>query len=167
MASYFKFGIPGLDDVVASLPKNSSILIIGDPGVGKTFFASQTLAYALRAGGKALWALTDMAPSDLKDHMERLGCDLSSFEDEGRFNFIDCYSYRAEGLLPKVKFFVDDPTALFSISVAIDQAVSEMSGVDLLVFDSLSGLIFEAEPQSVLRFVRNEVTRCRAKGVFS
>lgn len=167
VASYFKFGIPDLDGMVANLPKSSSILIVGDPGVGKTFFASQTLAYALRAGGKAVWALTDMAPSDLKDHMERLGCDLSPFEEEGKFNFIDCYSYRAGGLLPKVKFFVDDPTALFSISVAIDRAISEMNGADLLVFDSLSGLIFEADPQPVLKFVRNEVARCRAKGVFS
>jgi len=160
----FKFGVLEFDKEIP-ISGGESILIVGDPGVGKTFFCLIIAKETLMNNGKVIWITTDMSPKDVRESMERLECKALDYEKEDKLRFIDCFSSRSGEEPIEEKYYVKDPSALHEVAISINNALNEIKEADLIVCDSLSGLIFDAGASSTLRFMREQIARFRIKNI--
>jgi circadian clock protein KaiC len=95
-------GIPGFDTVAAGgLPKGRVTLVAGTAGSGKTVFANQFLVEALledpQAGG--VFVTFEDSPEDIRTNMRSFGWDISAWEKEGRWAFVDASPRASEGMV--------------------------------------------------------------------
>ncbi len=89
---YFKTGIPGLDSLFKEgIPKNSSILVAGGAGSGKTILCLQILKNAAKDGKKALYMSFEESKEKLKNHMKNFGWNPDKLEKENKL-YIERYS---------------------------------------------------------------------------
>ncbi|MBN2331165.1 MAG: hypothetical protein JXC85_05100 [Candidatus Aenigmarchaeota archaeon] len=110
-AEYIKTGISGLDGLLRDgLPVNSSVLISGGAGSGKTLLCLQILYNAVRKGKKCFYMSFEESEGKLKSHMAKFGWDLKG----------------------KEKDFVIKRFNLFDITRSIDALLAKQSG-DLLI----------------------------------
>jgi circadian clock protein KaiC len=83
---YLKTGIPGLDKLFEiGIPKNTSVIIAGGAGSGKTLLGLQILANAARQGKKCLYMSFEEAEDRLKEHMEDFGWKPDELKKKGNF----------------------------------------------------------------------------------
>jgi len=81
---YVKTGIAGLDGLLEKgIPKNSSIIIAGGAGSGKTLMGLQILANAARGGKKSLYMSFEESEERLRQHMEDFGWGPRELERKG------------------------------------------------------------------------------------
>jgi KaiC/GvpD/RAD55 family RecA-like ATPase len=91
-AEYVSTGIPGVDEILAGkgIPRDSTILLSGGPGSGKTTFAIQFLYTGITQYGESgVYVTLDEDPSDIKVNMTKFGWDLKRLEDEKKLVFIN------------------------------------------------------------------------------
>ena len=69
--------------------KNSTNLIIGGSGSGKSIFATQFLVEAMRKGEKCLYVTFEENKAQFYDNMKSLGWDLDDYEKKGLFVFLE------------------------------------------------------------------------------
>jgi circadian clock protein KaiC len=90
---FFRTGIEGLDGLFKEgIPANSSVLVAGGAGSGKTLMSLQLLYNAAKAGKKCFYMSFEESEERLKRHMKNFGWDLG--EKSGnlliqRFNLFD------------------------------------------------------------------------------
>ena len=79
---FIKTGVFGLDKILkGGLRKNSSILITGAPGTGKTILALQFIYYgAKKYNENGIYITTEENLSDLRQFANNLGMDIGSLE---------------------------------------------------------------------------------------
>jgi circadian clock protein KaiC len=84
-------GIWGFDEITGGgLPAGHSILILGEPGAGKTILASQFLAHGLfSCNENGLYVSLKESRELYYDEMRNFGWDFVTAEREGKFMFID------------------------------------------------------------------------------
>lgn len=81
---FIQTGISGFDALVdKGIPRGSSVLISGGPGVGKTLFCLQMLSYSAKIGKKCLYLSLEEPESRLKEHMDDFGWNWREFERKG------------------------------------------------------------------------------------
>jgi KaiC/GvpD/RAD55 family RecA-like ATPase len=122
-------GIEGFDKLVqGGFPKNSSILICGGPGTGKTIFCMQYLINgALENGEKALYVTFEQKADALREQAKQFGWNLADLEKKGLLTLWDISVDKiTKDTLPKIKEFVNK------------------NKVKRLVIDSLSTLVINA-----------------------
>jgi len=83
-------GIPGFDELCeGGFPKNSSILICGGPGTGKTIFCMQFLWNgALKFNEKGLYVTFEQRAESLKEQASQFGWDMDNLEKQGKIKII-------------------------------------------------------------------------------
>jgi len=91
MIERVKTGVSGLDSVLkGGLRKNSSILITGAPGTGKTIMTLQFIYYgAKNHNEKGIFIAAEEALSDLRTNAKNLGMDLADMEKKGKIFLIE------------------------------------------------------------------------------
>ena len=91
MIERIKTGISGLDQVLkGGLRKNSSILITGAPGTGKTILALQFIYYgAKNYNENGVFIATEESLSDLRAYTKNMGMDLEIMEKKGKIFLIE------------------------------------------------------------------------------
>lgn len=109
-------GLSGLDAITrGGLPQARSTLVTGTAGTGKTVLAVQFLAQGIstfRQNG--VFVTCEEAPEDIRRNSSGLGFDISAWEKEGRWRFVDASPdpdqparvtgrYDLEGLLARVE----------------------------------------------------------------
>lgn len=122
-------GIPGFDELVqGGFPKNSSILICGGPGTGKTIFSSE---YLLRGAKdfneKGLYVTFEQRADAIRDQASQFGWDMAAMEKKGMIKIM---------AVPAVE-----------IKREIIQQIKNLvkkEGIKRLVVDSLSTLVVNA-----------------------
>ncbi|MCD6477716.1 MAG: AAA family ATPase [Candidatus Aenigmarchaeota archaeon] len=78
---YIKSGINGLDRLFTNgIPKNSSVLIAGGAGSGKTLLCLQIAVNAAKNGKKCLYMSFEESEEKLKSHIKKFGWDLKDNE---------------------------------------------------------------------------------------
>jgi circadian clock protein KaiC len=101
---FIKTGISGLDSLlVDGVPANSSVLISGGAGSGKTLLCLQMLNNAVMRGKKCFYMSFEESADRLKGHMEKFGWNLKGKEKSfviKRFNLFDI-TRSIEALLAK------------------------------------------------------------------
>jgi circadian clock protein KaiC len=90
-------GISGLDEILGGgFPQGRVILVIGEPGAGKTVLGSQFLINGINTFGESglLLSLKENKTHYTSD-MNQFGWDFDSVEKQGKFSFIDASPIRA------------------------------------------------------------------------
>ncbi len=93
-------GIKDLDNLVeGGFEKNSTNLIIGDGGSGKTIFGVQFLIEGMKKGESCLYITFEEKKQDFYINMINLGFDLEKFEKEENFFFIEYTPEKVKSML--------------------------------------------------------------------
>ncbi|MBP2030565.1 circadian clock protein KaiC [Methanohalophilus levihalophilus] len=93
-------GIPGLDDMTSGgIPKNSSTLLCGDTGIGKTTFGLQYVCSGAEAGENAIFVSFDENANRLKSMASAIGLDMGKLVEDELVTVLEEKSYSFE--IPK------------------------------------------------------------------
>jgi len=156
-------GISIIDDLmIDGYPTSSGVLVLGDPGTGKATICQQFICERLKRGGCGVYMTLNDFPDSVRLSMMRMGYDLKTYEREGRFTFIDCYSTHV-GMKSSEKYS-EDPANISNLSITMSKALSEESKIGPITFilDSLSTLIQRSGPKPSLEFLRILLGKLRA-----
>jgi circadian clock protein KaiC len=90
-------GIVGFDEMIGGgFPPGRVILLLGEPGAGKTIFCSQFLLNGFKKfGERGIFVSMDETKDQFVREMQVFGWDFSSAEKEGCFRFIDASPLRS------------------------------------------------------------------------
>ncbi|MEM2474147.1 MAG: RAD55 family ATPase [Candidatus Bathyarchaeia archaeon] len=148
-----KINIEVLDMLLQDgFPPSGLILILADPGSGKSFLVTQILCVKVAAGKKGVFITLDKFPDEVREFMLELGFNPSLFERENKLVFIDCYSIQV-GVKSKEKYS-EDPLNFSNLSIVISKVLKELSS-PIVIFDSLSTLLQKGGIRSSLEFLRS------------
>jgi circadian clock protein KaiC len=144
-------GIPGFDFIAdGGLPRGRTVLVAGSAGSGKTIFANQFLAEGIRgAGENGVFVTFEERPEDIRHNLQSFGWDISRWEAEGCWVFVDASPEPAHEVIVVGDY---DFGALLA---RIEHAI-ETVGAKRVVFDSI-GAIFGQFADG--RRVRHELFR--------
>lgn len=140
---------PGSSRLIEGALPPSSLLLIGQSGVGKTIFCKQFIYNGLVAGETCIYVTTDESPNDIGKSMKRFGFDTETAAKNGLFRIVDCYSWKLKGALPG-EYTVNNPGELALVLGTIEKAMRDSKNVRL-VLDSITGLCSIAN-HSVIEF---------------
>lgn len=83
-------GIPKFDQLIEKgFEKNSTNLLIGAAGCGKSIFATQFLVEGIKRGERGLYITFEETKQEFYANMDRFGWDLEKWEKEGTFGFLE------------------------------------------------------------------------------
>ncbi len=83
-------GIKGLDKLCqGGFPQNSSVLVCGSPGTGKSIFGLQYLYKgATKYSEKGLYVTIEERPENLRIQAKQFGWDIARLEKQGKISFL-------------------------------------------------------------------------------
>lgn len=138
-------GISGLDSILkGGLPEGRVVLVLGEPGAGKTIFCSQFLYHgAANAGEKAVFVGMNEPKSRFISEMSEFGMDFAKLEGTGSFSYVDATEVRR---IPEQARVGRIPVGgkelgLVNLIDMIQEAV-EKTKPKRIVVDSISDLVF-------------------------
>ena len=104
-----KTGVSGLDKVLkGGLRANSSILITGAPGTGKTIMALQFIYYGAKESNEnGIFITTEEGLDDLRKFARNLGMNLESMEKKGKIFLVEKPITMLRGGISSIKGLLD------------------------------------------------------------
>ena len=134
-------GIQKLDGLIeGGFPSNSSVLVSGPSGTGKTIFGIQFLLHGASKGEKVLYVALEERPCDVRREMSRFGWDLAKYEEDGSLFILDVANPRAR-LPSKEKYSIQTEFSVESFANRLYTIISQ-NDVKRVVIDSLPALTF-------------------------
>ena len=90
-------GIAGLDEMInGGFPQGRVILLLGEPGAGKTILCSQFLFNGFtKCGETGIFVSMDETKAEFVREMRAFGWDFQPAENDGRFKFVDVSPIRS------------------------------------------------------------------------
>jgi len=126
--------IPNFDNLIGGgFINESTNLIIGNSGNGKTIFAMQFLIGGMKKGEKALYVTFEEKKEQFYKNMKIFGWDLESYEKKGLFTFLEYTPLKVKTMLEEGGGTIE--------SIILKEKISR------LVIDSITSfeLLFEKE----------------------
>jgi KaiC/GvpD/RAD55 family RecA-like ATPase len=155
--------IKGFDEKIeGGFPLNSSIIVLGNPGSGKTTFCNQFIYNGLKKGEAALYITLSASPEEIKDSMKKFGWKI-----EGKIIiFVDAYSWKFGGELFD-KYVIRQPSDLNEFNIKVSEAIREHKDKNLKrgTIDSLSHLFLYVPSDLALRFTSVLVGKLKLNGI--
>jgi KaiC/GvpD/RAD55 family RecA-like ATPase len=104
-----KTGVPGLDKILkGGLRKNSSILITGAPGTGKTIMALQFIYNGAKLYNEpGIFISTEESLNDLGKYAKNLGMDIEEMEKAGKIFLFEKPLALMKGGIASIKGLID------------------------------------------------------------
>ncbi len=127
-------GIVGFDKLVeGGFEKNSTNLVMGGPGSGKTILATQFIMEGLKNGESCLYITFEETKQSFYHNMKRFSWDLEEYEKKGSFTFLNYTPGKVKNMLEEGGGIIE--------SIIINNKISR------LVIDSMTSftLLFEDE----------------------
>jgi len=115
-------------------PSGSMILIVGEPGTGKTILTSAIAKYELDRGKRVLFVSLNEPKEDYMRTIEKFGWSF----DESRFKFIDLFAVGKDAFDAQVKLMIEE-FVIFN--------------PDLIIIDSITALTSLIDPEYVRSFL--------------
>jgi KaiC/GvpD/RAD55 family RecA-like ATPase len=139
-------GIPGLDEMLGGgFTRGRVILVLGEPGAGKTIMCSQFLLNGIQKfGEKGLFVSLEENKQHYSDEMGTFGWDIAGVEKSGELTFIDASPIRSlsdEVQVGGMSIGKSDFSLVSLLEVIKNRALS--TGVKRIVVDPISHLIFQ------------------------
>lgn len=141
----FKSGIAGLDAILdGGFSKGRVILVLGEPGSGKTILCSQYLYSGIaEQGEKGVFIGMNEPKTRFLSEMLSLGMDFAKFENEGKFAYIDATEVRRIPEQARVGRIPVGGRELGLVNLMdLVQGAIERVSPQRLVIDSVSDLVF-------------------------
>jgi len=112
MSERLSTGVPGLDDLIeGGLLKESTTLVSGGAGTGKTIMSCQFLWQGLQNGEKGLFITMEEDVDDIIDDAREFGWDFDEYRKEGMFDIVFLNPFRGSGLEDKIREAIDEVDA--------------------------------------------------------
>ncbi|MCF8268274.1 MAG: circadian clock protein KaiC [Ignavibacteriales bacterium] len=139
-------GIPGFDHISqGGLPMNRTTLLSGTAGSAKTVFASQFLAEGIiRFSQPGVFVTFEESVADIRANMSGFGWDISQWEKDQKWLFVDAAPQPSESLL------IIGEYDLGALLARIENAVKK-SGAKRLVMDSLGAIFTQLTDTAIIR----------------
>lgn len=158
-----KTGIQGLDKLIdGGFPTNSSILMVGPPGVGKTMFSQQFIYEGVKSKQPSMYISLDSSPQEIREMMDNMGWKVSAAKD--LLKFIDAYSWRTGG--SKEEFSLNNLGNINEMNIMISDVIKALGPATpkRSVLDSISTLLLYADPSLVVRFIPVIIAKAKESG---
>src|SRR3989338_7497872 len=93
-------GVPNYDRLVCGgFEKNSTNLLVGGSGSGKSIFATQFLVGGMKKGENCLYVTFEEHKEQFYENMKGFGWDLESYEKKGLFTFLEYSPIKVKTML--------------------------------------------------------------------
>lgn len=139
MVERINSGIHGLDNLVeGGFPENSTVLIAGGAGTGKTIFCCQYLWQGLQNGENCLFITVEENDEDIIEDAAQFGWDFGQYEDSFEIEYLNPFQIRG-GLADQMP-----------LNDRINSLIQKL-GADRVVIDSVSVLGMRTEGDSEVR----------------
>jgi archaeal flagellar protein FlaH len=155
-------GFEHLEQMIGgSVPRGSSLLLIGDPGSGKTVLSYELLHDELEAGRPCALLSYDAFPEDVQARMSEFGWDIISSLRKGRLKIIDCYS----GLAGQGEGALRDPSDLTELNIQVTSFITKAKSVPVtLILDSLTPIFNGVEAKQAINFLQTVGAKVKKTG---
>jgi KaiC/GvpD/RAD55 family RecA-like ATPase len=144
-SSRVKTGVPGLDALLDSgFPSGKVVLILGEPGTGKTILCSQFLHWgASQAAEKGVYVGMNEPKPRFMMEMSDLGMDFAKLEKDNRFAYVDATEVRRIPEQAKVGRIPVGGRELGLVNLIdlVQEGIDRLSPRRVVV-DSISDLVF-------------------------
>ncbi len=119
-------GIPNFDSLVENgFEKNSTNLIVGGSGSGKTIFATQFLVAGMKRGEKCLYITFEEKKKQFYTNMLDFGWNLGEYEKKGLFKFLEYTPIKVKTMLEEGGGTIETIVLMEKISrIVIDSITS-------------------------------------------
>jgi KaiC/GvpD/RAD55 family RecA-like ATPase len=143
------------------IPRGSSLLLLGDPGSGKTVLSYELLHDELEAGRPCALLSYDAFPEDVQARMGEFGWDIISQLRKGRLKIIDCYS----GLAGQGEGALRDPSDLTELNIQVTSFITKAKNVPVtLILDSLTPIFNGVEGKQAINFLQTVGAKVKKTG---
>jgi len=143
--SKLETGVPGLNAILdGGYSEGRVVLVLGEPGTGKTILCSQFLHWgATRHGDKGVFIGMNEPKSRFMNEMLSLGMDFSNIEKSGKFSYVDAIDVRRIPEQAKVGRIPVGGRELGLVNLVdmVQDAFQKFSPKRVMI-DSISDLIF-------------------------
>lgn len=156
-------GIKNLNEMIGGgLQKNSTNLVVGGAGSGKTIFAMQFLMEGLKRNEKCLYISFDEKKDFFYTNMKEIGWDLANEEKKGNFFFLEYTPQKVKIMLEEgggiienlvlskkiTRIVIDSITSfLFLFKEEIEEREATLSLINLLSkWDTTTIITYEGDP---------------------
>jgi circadian clock protein KaiC len=145
MTSKISSGISGLDSILkGGLPEGRVVLVLGEPGAGKTVLCSQFLHFGASSGTeKAIFVGMNEPKERYLMEMAQFGMNFAKLEADGQFLYVDATEIRRIPEQAKVGRIPvgGKELGLVNLIDMIQEAVDKMKPKRIVV-DSIADLVF-------------------------
>jgi len=143
------------------IPRGSSLLLLGDPGSGKTVLSYELLHEELDAGRPCALLSYDAFPEDVQARMGEFGWDIISPLRKGRLKIIDCYS----GLAGQGEGALRDPSDLTELNIQVTSFITKAKNAPVtLILDSLTPIFNGVEAKQAVNFLQTVGAKVKMTG---
>lgn len=102
-----KTGVDGLDLLInGGFPENSTILVSGSPGTGKSILGLQHLYYGAMNGENGLYITFEQNREDLLKQAKEFGWDLDKLEKQGKINIVSMWPHDFHEVLTVIRKYL-------------------------------------------------------------
>jgi archaeal flagellar protein FlaH len=143
------------------IPRGSSLLLLGDPGSGKTILSYELLHDELDAGRPCALLSYDAFPEDVQARMGEFGWDIISSLRKGRLKIIDCYS----GLAGQGEGALRDPSDLTELNIQVTSFITKAKNAPVtLILDSLTPIFNGVDAKQAINFLQTVGAKVKKTG---
>ncbi len=156
-------GIEKLDKILTGgFPENSTILLRGSPGTGKSTLCQQFMAKGLKSSQPGIYITLDTAPDDILKNMKRFN-GIEQHISNKNMIFLDAYSWKVGGGKNEVwKRVLQGGLDINSLNVMLSDMLKDMTEKEKRsVFDSVSTLLLYIPSDLVVRFIPILIAKCK------
>jgi len=133
------------------IPVRSSIMVLGEPGSGKTELALNLARRWLEQGERAIYVTTSMSGIELLKRVR-------GWKLQGRaqdvLRIVDCFDKNSANLEDPTVVYISSYSHLESITLAISTAAEALGTPLRIIVDGLSTLFLSNAPQTMAKFVQ-------------
>jgi KaiC/GvpD/RAD55 family RecA-like ATPase len=150
---------PGASLLIEGELPRGIYLLMGHSGAGKTVFCQTFIANGLANQEPGIYLSTDVDCGEIQASIRRLMDDQDRMK--GDLRLIDAYSWRVRGVTGNEPFVTIDPANLSGVIIECQKVCQGLSK-PRFVFDSITNLAIQSDPDTTLRFLQLVTAKMRS-----
>jgi KaiC/GvpD/RAD55 family RecA-like ATPase len=150
---------PGAGLLIEGEVPRGVYLLIGNSGSGKTTFCKTFIARGLSNKETGIYLSTDEDCFEIQASIQKLVEEKDGAKADLRL--VDAYSWRARGVTGREPFCTIDPGNLSGVIITCQKVCNNASN-PRFVFDSITNLVIQSDPDTTLKFLQLVTAKMRS-----